>query len=152
MRTSRDVVFDESRPFYPCPSSDASPASLVESLAFLLFPDAPLAHLPIPRLTLPSSESSSQSSPVVPDYTVKPPVTMFYNHCGAHLSDAPPFSDELSFDVSSFSFIEDESSSPFVKPSSPEQLIRRSHHLRWPLLYLSRPIIMMLFFIRNGST
>jgi hypothetical protein len=75
MRTSRVVVFDESRPFYPCPTTDASPASLVDLLSFLLFPDAPPTSLPIPRSTLPSSESSSESPPMVPDYTVKHPVT-----------------------------------------------------------------------------
>ncbi|WVZ94097.1 hypothetical protein U9M48_040034 [Paspalum notatum var. saurae] len=32
MRISRDVVFDESRPFYPRPSSDASLASLIAAL------------------------------------------------------------------------------------------------------------------------
>jgi hypothetical protein len=74
---------------------------------------------------------------VVPDYTVKPPVTQFYSHRGAHLLDAPPFSDELSSDVSSSSFVENVPSSPSVEPSSPvdsspEQLIRRSHHLCRP--------------------
>jgi hypothetical protein len=54
MRTSRDVIFDESRPFFPHPSTDASPASLVDPLSFLLFPNAP-ACLPIPRSNLPSS-------------------------------------------------------------------------------------------------
>jgi hypothetical protein len=70
---------------------------------------------------------------VVPDYMVKPPVTQFYSRRGAHLSDAPTFSDEFSSDVPS-SFIEDVTSSPPSEPSSltdssPEQLIRRSHHL-----------------------
>jgi hypothetical protein len=71
MRMSRDVVFDESCPFYPRPTTDASPASLVDPLSFLLFPDASPASLPIPRSTLPSSVSP----PVVSDYTVKLPVT-----------------------------------------------------------------------------
>jgi hypothetical protein len=53
-------------------------------------------------------------------------VIQFYNHREAHLLDAP-----------SSSFIEDESSSPPVEPSSPidsspEQLVRRSHHLHRP--------------------
>jgi hypothetical protein len=136
MRTSRDVVFDESRPFYPSPTTDASPASLVDPLSFLFFPNAPPAPVPIPRLTLPFSLSSSKSPPVVPDYTVKPPMTQFYSHCGVRLSDAPSSSDELSSDVPS-SFIEDVSSSPPVEPSSmtdssPEQLVRCSHRLRRP--------------------
>jgi hypothetical protein len=123
MRTSQDVVFDESRPFYPHPTTDASTASSVDPLSFLLFPDAPL---PIPRSTLSSSVSSSESPPVVLDYTVKPPVIQFYNHREARLLDAP-----------SSSFIEDEPSSPPVEPSSlidssPEQLVRRSHRLHRP--------------------
>jgi hypothetical protein len=137
MRTSRDVVFDESHPFYPRPTTDAFPASLVDPLSFLLFPDAPPASLPIPRLTLPSSVSSSESPPVVLDYTVKPLVTQFYNRRGAYLSDAPTSSDELSSDVPSSSFIKDAPSSPHVEPSSPtdsssEQLIRHSYCLHWP--------------------
>jgi hypothetical protein len=95
MRTSQDVVFDESHHFYPRPSTDASPVSLINPL------------------------SSSESPLVVPDYTMKPPVTQFYSHRGARLSDAPAFSDELSSDVSSSFFIEDVSSSPPVEPSSP---------------------------------
>jgi hypothetical protein len=74
---------------------------------------------------------------MVLNYTVKPPVTQFYSCRRARLLDAPTFSDKLSFDVPSFSFIEDVSSSPPIEPSSPtdsslEQLIRCSHHLRRP--------------------
>jgi hypothetical protein len=100
---------------------------LVDPLSFLLFPDAPPASLPIPRSTLLSSVSSSESPPVVPDYTVKPPVTQFYSCRVARLSD-----------VSSSSFFKDVSSSPPVESSSsidssPEPLVRRGHHLRRPL-------------------
>jgi hypothetical protein len=80
MRMPRDVVFDESHPFYPRPTTDASPASLVDPLSFLLFFDAPPTSLHIPHSTLPSSMSSSESPPVVPYYTVKPPLTQFYSH------------------------------------------------------------------------
>jgi hypothetical protein len=50
------------------------------------------------------------------------------------LLDAPASSDELSYNVSSSSFIEDVPSSPPVElsslaDSSPEQLVRRSHRL-----------------------
>jgi hypothetical protein len=136
-RSSWDVVFDESHPFYLCPITDASPTSLVDPLSFLLFPDATPASLPIPRSTLPSSVSSSESPPAVPDYTVKPLVTQFYSHRGAHMSDALPSSNELSSNVSSSFFIEDMPSSPPVESSSPidsspEQLVRRSHRLRRP--------------------
>jgi hypothetical protein len=62
--------------------------------------------------------SSSESPLVVSDYTVKPLVTQFYICRGAHSSDAPASSDDLSFDVSSSSFIEDVSSSPPIEPSS----------------------------------
>jgi hypothetical protein len=67
---------------------------------------------------------------------VKPPVTQFYSRGGAHLSDAPVSSDELSSDIPSSSFIEDVPSSP-VEPSSLtdsslEQLVRRSHRLCRP--------------------
>jgi hypothetical protein len=75
MQTLRDVVFDESHHFYPRPTSDGSPASLVDPLSFLLFPGASPTSLPIPRSILPSSMSYSESHLVVLDYTVKPPVT-----------------------------------------------------------------------------
>jgi hypothetical protein len=122
---------------YQRPTTDASPISLVDPLCFLLFPNAPTASLPIPRSTLPSSVFSSESTPVVPDYMVKPLVTQFYSHHGSRSSDAPATSDELSFDVPSSSFIEDVSSSPSVEPSSLtdssiKQLVRCSHRLRRP--------------------
>jgi hypothetical protein len=73
---------------------------------------------------------------------MKPPVTQFYSRRGARLSDAPAFSDELSSDVSSSSFIEDVPSSSPIEPSSlidssPEKLVRRSHLLRRPPDYYS---------------
>jgi hypothetical protein len=69
---------------------------------------------------------------VVSDYMVKPPVTQFYSRHGAWSPDAPAPSDELSFDVPSSSFIEYVPPSPPVEPSSPEQLVRRSHRLHQP--------------------
>jgi hypothetical protein len=134
MWTSHNIVFDESHPFYPRPITDASLAFLVDPLSFLLFPDAPPASLPIPRSTLPSYVSSFESPPMVLNYMMKPPVTQFYSCCGAHLSDRPAFSDELSSDVPSFSIIEDAPSPPVEPSSLPdcslEQLVRRSHRLR----------------------
>jgi hypothetical protein len=134
MRTSRDVVFDESRPFYPRPTTDASSASLVDPLSFLFFPDAP-ASLPLPRPTLPTSVSSVESSPVVLNYMVKPPVTQVYNRRGARLSEVPTFSAELSSDVSSSSL--EVPSSPLVASFSPigssaEQLLGRAQCIRRP--------------------
>jgi hypothetical protein len=118
---SQDVIFDESHPFYPRSTTNASPTSLVDHLSFLLSPDIPPASLPLPRSSLLSSVTSSKSPPVVPDYTVKPLVTQFYSRSGARLSDAPSSSDDISSDVSSSYIIEDVPSSlpPPVEPSSP---------------------------------
>jgi hypothetical protein len=135
MRTSRDVVFDESRPFYPRPITDAPPASLIDPLSFLFFSDAPPASLPLPHPTLPTSVSSVESSPVVPGYTVKPPVTQVYSRCGTRLSEVPNFSFEHSSDVSSSSL--DVPSSPPVASSSLigsslEQFLVRGQRIRRP--------------------
>jgi hypothetical protein len=139
MRTSRDVEFDESRPFYPCPTTDAPPASLVDHLSFLFFPYAPPASLPLPRPTLPTSVSSTESSPVVLDYTVKPPVTQVYSRRGARLSEVPTSFAELSSDVSSSSL--EVSPSPIASSSligsSPEQLLGRGQRIRRPPNYYS---------------
>jgi hypothetical protein len=62
---SRDVVFDESHPFYSRPTTDAPPASLIDPLFFLFSPDTPPASLPLPHPTLLTSVSSAESSPVV---------------------------------------------------------------------------------------
>jgi hypothetical protein len=76
--------------------------------------------------------SSSKSPPVVPEYMVKSLVTQFYSHRRARSLDSPTSSDELSSNVTSSSL--DVLSSPLVEPSSlidssPEQLVRRGHHL-----------------------
>jgi hypothetical protein len=135
MQTSQDVVFDESRPFYLCPTTDAPPASLIDHLSFLFFPDAPPASLHLPRLTLSTSVSSAESSPVVLDYTVKPLVTQVYSHRGACLSKVPTSSAELSSDVSSSS-LEVPSSPPVASSSSIgsslEQLLGCGQHIRRP--------------------
>jgi hypothetical protein len=72
---------------------------------------------------------------VVPDYTVKPPVTQVYSRRGARLSEVPTSSAELSSDASSSSL--KVPSSPPVAPSSPigsspEQLLGRGQHIRRP--------------------
>jgi hypothetical protein len=134
MRTSRDVDFDESRPFYLHPTTDAPSASLVDRLSFLCFSDAPTASLPLPRPTLPTSMSSAKSSHVVLDYTVKPPVTQVYSRCGARLSKVPTSSVKLSSDVSSSS-LKVPSSLPVASSpigSSPEQLLGRGQHICRP--------------------
>jgi hypothetical protein len=73
---------------------------------------------------------------MVPDYTVKPPMTQVYSRRGTRLSNAPTSSAELSSDVSSSSL--DVPSSPLVEPSSligssPEQFLGCGHRLRRPL-------------------
>src|SRR3954451_9684205 len=62
MRISRDVTFDETRPFYPRPTSGTYP---VDDISFLLFPAAPPA-VPSPRplrSDAPPSASASSSPP-----------------------------------------------------------------------------------------
>jgi hypothetical protein len=61
--------------------------------------------------------SSAESSPVVPDYMVKPLVIHVYSCRGARLSEVPTSSVELSSDVSSSSL--EVSSSPPVASFSP---------------------------------
>ena len=98
--------FDESRPFYPRTSPDASHASVIEPLSFLLFPDTPIApiftphvvpssvvpiELPVVPSPSPVEPSSTALSTVVPSfsedipqvpmgtaYDSKPPVTCGY--------------------------------------------------------------------------
>jgi hypothetical protein len=70
---------------------------------------------------------------VVPDYTVKPPVTQVYSCREARLSEVPTSSADLSYDVSSFS-LEVPSSPPVASSSpigsSPEQLLGRGQRIR----------------------
>jgi hypothetical protein len=78
MRISRDVTFDETRPFYPCPTSSTYP---MEDISFLLFPDTP-PSVPIDSPSRPiiadvsHSTPSSSSSPGSPPsfLTVLPPL------------------------------------------------------------------------------
>jgi hypothetical protein len=125
---SRDVVFDEFHHFYLCPTTDVPPALFVDHLSFLFFSVAPPASLPLPHSTLPTSVSFVESSPVVPDYTVKPLVIQVYSRCGTRLSEVPTSSAELSSDVSSSPHVA--SSSPIG--SSPEQLLERDQRIRRP--------------------
>ncbi|WVZ60284.1 hypothetical protein U9M48_010330 [Paspalum notatum var. saurae] len=129
MRISRDVVFDESRPFYPRPSADTSLASLVDPLSFLFIPDTTIAHTPsrlvpspavpasdvVPPSVVPPVESSSESSSLPPDYTTKPPVTQVYTRRSTSTSSEPS-SDE-----------------PLPAASSSEQLLGRGHRSRQPV-------------------
>jgi hypothetical protein len=113
---------------------------LVDPLSFLFFPDAPPASLPLPRPTLPTSVSSVEFSPMVPDYTVKPLVTHVYSRRGARLPEVPTSSTELSSDVSS-SFLEVPSSPPVASSSligsSPEQVFGCGQRIHRPPNYYS---------------
>ncbi|CAM8901660.1 unnamed protein product [Rhodiola kirilowii] len=113
IRISRDVTFDESRPFYPRHSSDSSSDSLVEPLSFLIFPDSPslvsshtISHSPHDYTHQLGAEfSETPSSPIVPSSPIAP-----------SSSTVPPSPDvSPSSDVSSSPIV----SPPFDAPSSP---------------------------------
>jgi hypothetical protein len=78
MRISRDVIFDESRPFYPRPSSSAFS---VEDISFLLFPATspsvppePIDPLPRPTLAdIPPFPPPSSSPPSPSPFSSDPP-------------------------------------------------------------------------------
>ncbi|WVZ90815.1 hypothetical protein U9M48_037077, partial [Paspalum notatum var. saurae] len=69
IRISWDVVFDESRPFYPRPCSDASLASLVDPLSFLFIPDTTIAHRSFSFDTLFYCVYTRRSAPTPPEPT-----------------------------------------------------------------------------------
>ncbi|WVZ51873.1 LOW QUALITY PROTEIN: hypothetical protein U9M48_002974 [Paspalum notatum var. saurae] len=152
IRISRDVVFDESRPFYPRPSSDASLASFVDPLSFLFIPNNAIAHISsrsvpsptvsssgvLPPSIVPPVASSSESSSLPPDYTTKPPVTQVYTRRSALTSsehtDEPSSvpsassSDEPSSNPLEFSFDE-----PLPAASFLEQFLGRGHRSHQPV-------------------
>ena len=71
MRVSRDVTFDESRPFFPCFSSSSS-STTTESISFLTLPDE--------SLLLPSTPPSPSYAPsIVPP---PPPISLLSRFLG----------------------------------------------------------------------
>ncbi|WVZ93213.1 hypothetical protein U9M48_039211 [Paspalum notatum var. saurae] len=143
IRISQNVVFDESHPFYPRPSSDASLPSLVDPLSFLFITDNAIACISsrsvpsptvsssgvVPPSVMPPVESPSESSSLPPDYTTKPPMTQVYTCRSA--STSFEHTDELSSGPSAPSSDEPSSTSPAA--SSPEQLLGRGHRSQWQL-------------------
>jgi hypothetical protein len=65
MRISHDVMFDETRPFYPCPTSSTYP---MEDISFLLFPDTP----PPVSIDPPSGPIIADASPSTPSSSSSP--------------------------------------------------------------------------------
>jgi hypothetical protein len=102
MSISRDVKFDESRSFYPRPSSLAFS---VEDISFLLFPDTP-PSVPIdpslcPILADAPSSPPPPSSPLSPSFSSDPPLTStlspfpFHYSRRSHVPDVASSSDEM---------------------------------------------------------
>jgi histone deacetylase 1/2 len=91
MRISRDVSFDQSHSFYPQPSSNVSPRTIVEPLSFLTFPDTPISIVFLP----PPPSSLSPLLPYEPPshtflasiYDSNPHVIHTYSH---RLQDPSP--------------------------------------------------------------
>ena len=85
LRISRDVTFDESRSFYPRPTSDVSSQAVVEPLSFLIFPDTPISTVflpPPPSPPAPSPSLPSKTPSHVPFrsiYDSNPPVIHTYS-------------------------------------------------------------------------
>ena len=114
MHISRDLTFDESRPFYPRPSSSTFS---VEDISFLTFPDTPIT--PVEPLSLPPAHSTSPPladlSPPFP--TVSSPLMS---------PDSAPSSP-----VISSSLPPDSTSAipPRILPSLPQYYTRRSRNV-----------------------
>ncbi|CAM8988652.1 unnamed protein product [Rhodiola kirilowii] len=109
IRISIDVTFDESRPFYPRPSSSSTPSSLVEPLSFLTFSSTPVHTTPIP----PRSSPTVSSPPLVPYVPIEdvPP---------AAVEDSPSIFPSSSVSASHSSAPSSPTSSPSSdEPSSP---------------------------------
>jgi hypothetical protein len=111
MRISRDVTFDETRPFYPRPTSSTYP---IEDISFLLFPDTPPSVSidppsgPIIVDVSPSTTSSSSppgSPPSSSDNPSTSPLSPFPFHYSRRYTilDTPPDVSSSSSNVSSSS-------------------------------------------------
>jgi hypothetical protein len=110
MCISRDITFDEMRPFYPCPTFSTYP---MEDISFLIFPDTPppvsidppsgpiIADASPPTPSFSSSPDSPPSSSDSPSTSPLSPFLFHYSRCSTILDTPPDVPSSSSSDVSS---------------------------------------------------
>jgi hypothetical protein len=155
MRISRDVMFDETHPFYPRPTFSTYP---VEDISFLLFPDTP-PPVPIdppsgPIITdaSPSTPLSSSSPGFPPSSSVNTstsPLSPFPFHYSRRstIPDTPP--DVPSSSSSDESSPSDEIPSPL--PSRPHRPPDRYSPSQYGLSVALEPILIGMLSVNDGA-
>jgi hypothetical protein len=156
MRISHDVMFDETCPFYPCPTSSTYP---MEDISFLIFPDTP----PPVFIDPPSGPIITDASPSTPPFSSSPnsppsssnspstsplsPFPFYYSWCST-IPDTPP--DVPSSSSSNVSSSSDEIPSPL--PARQHRVPNCYSPSQYGLSVALEPtLIGMLSVIPNGS-